>query len=587
MGFKALSLSAHVLQTLEAEGYSMPTPIQAQAIPHILAGKDVLGVAQTGTGKTAAFAVPIIERLLDPAHKILGAGEQPSEAHNVAKAARKIRALILSPTRELAGQIEESFKTYGRGTSLRETVVYGGVSAHWQIKALFHGVDVLVATPGRLLDLMSQGYVDLRYVQTLVLDEADQMLDMGFIDPIRKIVARTPATRQSLMFSATMPPEIRKLADTILKDPVTVQVSPVSSTVGTIDQSVYFVDKGAKPSLLVKYIQDNGITRALVFTRTKHGADKVAKYLQKAGIRSAALHGNKTQGQRRKAMEQFVGQRPPVMVATDIAARGLDIDNVSHVVNYDLPNIPESYVHRIGRTGRAGASGFAVSFCDPEERAYLRNIERLTKQQIRVAGEAAAPAGTHSHRHEGHAAGGERREPRGPRGHVPGEKPAAVQHRKPQAAGHPLQSHGHRSAQGHAASHRPHGPRQEGAASHSPSHKPGHVATHKPAHAPTHKPVHLPHKPAQAGSHKPAHALTHKPAHAPTHKPAHPAASHKPAHAPARPYQGPASARTTSSHPAPRQGGFKPAGGRKQWGPASRNQGGGRANPHGRSRFGR
>src|SRR4051812_43766298 len=368
MGFSALSLSPHILATLEAEGYSKPTPIQAEAIPLILAGKDVMGVAQTGTGKTAAFAVPIIQRLLDPTHKIAGAGNFESDAHNVAKAARKIRCLVLTPTRELAQQIEESFKTYGAGTSLRHTVVYGGVSAHWQVKALFHGVDVLVATPGRLLDLMGQGYIDLRYVQTLVLDEADQMLDMGFIAPIRQIVSKLPAKRQSLMFSATMPTEIRKLADTILHNPETVQVTPIASTVQTIDQSVYFVDKGAKPSLLVKYLNDNGITRALVFTRTKHGADKVSRYLEKSGIRAAALHGNKTQGQRRRALEAFTSQKPPVMVATDVAARGLDIDNVSHVINYDLPNIPESYVHRIGRTGRAGASGFAVSFCDPEER---------------------------------------------------------------------------------------------------------------------------------------------------------------------------------------------------------------------------
>ena len=586
MGFKALSLSAHILQTLEAEGYSMPTPIQAQAIPHILAGKDVLGVAQTGTGKTAAFAVPIIHRLLDSPNKIHGAGEQPSEAHNVAKAARKIRALVLSPTRELAGQIEESFKTYARGTSLRQTVLFGGVSAHWQVKALFHGVDILVATPGRLLDLMGQGYVDLRYVQTLVLDEADQMLDMGFIDPIRKIVARTPAKRQTLMFSATMPSEIRKLADTILTDPVTVQVSPVSSTVVKIDQSVYFVEKGAKASLLVKYIQDNGITRALVFTRTKHGADKVSKYLSKAGIRAAALHGNKTQGQRRKAMEAFVSQRPPILVATDIAARGLDIDNVSHVVNYDLPNIPESYVHRIGRTGRAGASGFAVSFCDPDERGYLRNIERLTKQQIRIEGATVpAPAGTHAaghrneHRSEAHAPSPDRREPRGPRGLIPGEKPAPVQHRKSHAPSHPLHSQG--------ANHRP---------AHAPSHKPTHAPTHKPAHAPTHKPAQAatnrPHAPSHkphAPAHKP-HAPSHTQSHTPTHKPAH--TTHKPTHAPAhnaapRPHHGPASARTTSSHPAPRQGGFKPAGGRKPWGPASRNQGGKTGNPYGRSRFAR
>jgi ATP-dependent RNA helicase RhlE len=451
MGFKALSISAHILQTLEAQGYSIPTPIQAAAIPHILAGKDVMGVAQTGTGKTAAFALPIIQRLLDPAHKIIGAGDHPSDAHNVAKTARKIRALILSPTRELASQIEESFKTYGQGTSLRQTVLFGGVSSHWQIKALFHGVDILVATPGRLLDLMGQGYVDLRYVQTLVLDEADQMLDMGFIAPIRQIVSKIPAKRQSLMFSATMPTEIRKLADTILRNPETVQVSPIASTVVTIDQSVYFVDKGAKPSLLVKYLNDNGITRALVFTRTKHGADKVSRYLEKSGIRAAALHGNKSQGQRRRAMEAFTSQRPPVMVATDVAARGLDIDNVSHVINYDLPNIPESYVHRIGRTGRAGASGFAVSFCDPEERTFLRDIERLTKQSIRaVGGHVAAPSGTHQRED-----------------HRPAARPHPVSHPRPAHA--PVT---HKPAAAHALTHKP--------AAHAPTHTPAAQPQHQP-----------------------------------------------------------------------------------------------------------
>jgi ATP-dependent RNA helicase RhlE len=488
MGFKALSLSPQLLQTLETEGYAHPTPIQAEAIPHVLAGKDVLGVAQTGTGKTAAFAVPIIHRLLDPAHKILHAGEQPSEAHNVAKAARKIRSLILSPTRELASQIEESFKTYGRGTSLRYAVIFGGVSAHWQIKSLFHGVDVVVATPGRLLDLMMQGYVDLRYVQTFVLDEADQMLDMGFIHDIRKIVAKLPAKRQNLLFSATMPGEIRRLADDILKHPVTVQVTPVASTVKTIEQSAYYVDKGAKPALLVKYIQDNGISRALVFTRTKHGADRVARYLEKSGIRAAALHGNKTQGQRRKAMESFTSSKPPILVATDIAARGLDIDEVSHVVNYDVPNIPETYVHRIGRTGRAGASGTAVSFVDAEEREYLRDIERLTKHKIAIVGEAQAPAGTH-------AAGGECR-PQGPSGS--GHRPIANKpnqgangegHRQPRGEHRPAAGGGRPAHGGHAGG----------------GHKPG---TGRPAHAPSHKPAG---RPQSAGGHSHSQSHSHAP----------------------------------------------------------------------------
>jgi ATP-dependent RNA helicase RhlE len=468
MGFKALSLSAHILQTLETEGYATPTPIQAEAIPHVLAGKDVLGVAQTGTGKTAAFALPIIQRLLDPAHKILHAGEQPSEAHNTAKAARKIRSLILSPTRELASQIEESFKTYGRGTSLRYSVIFGGVSAHWQVKSLFHGVDVVVATPGRLLDLMMQGYVDLRYVQTFVLDEADQMLDMGFINDIRKIISKLPVKRQNLLFSATMPTEIRRLADDILRNPVTVAVTPVASTVQKIEQSVYYVDKGAKPSMLVKYIQDNGISRALVFTRTKHGADKVARYLDKAGIRASALHGNKTQGQRRRAMDLFKSQKPPILVATDIAARGLDIDDISHVVNYDVPNIPETYVHRIGRTGRAGASGTAVSFVDHEEREYLRDIERLTKQKINVVGEVQAPRGTHAGLHAAptplHVTPGAERRPQGPSGS--GHRPIA---NKPNAGAN---GQGHRSGgggHGHGGGH-PSAPRTQHSSGHRPTH---------------------------------------------------------------------------------------------------------------------
>ncbi|HEY7120569.1 MAG TPA: DEAD/DEAH box helicase [Tepidisphaeraceae bacterium] len=483
MGFKALSLSAQILHTLEAEGYAHPTPIQSQAIPHVLAGKDVLGVAQTGTGKTAAFAVPIIHRLLEPAHKVpSSSSDSTEEAHNVAKSARKIRALILSPTRELAGQIEQSFKTYARGTPLRHTVIFGGVSAHWQVKALYHGVDVLVATPGRLLDLMSQGYVDLRHVQTFVLDEADQMLDMGFIHDIRRIVAKLPQHRQTLLFSATMPEEIRQLADSILKHPVTVQVTPVASTVATIQQSVYLVEKGAKRSLLVKYLNDNGITRALVFTRTKHGADKVARHLEQSGIHAKALHGNKTQGQRKRAMEAFVSQRPPILVATDIAARGLDIDDVSHVVNFDVPNIPETYVHRIGRTGRAGASGTAVTFCDPDERQYLRDIERLTKNKIPVLGEIHAPAGTHSGNGES-----------APRTHHP--RPAA--HHKPPS--HPKPAAHHKPASHHRAAPTP---------QHKPEHRQAHAhPTHKPAARP--HPVggsgHRPHAPGGGGAPRPHH----------------------------------------------------------------------------------
>jgi ATP-dependent RNA helicase RhlE len=414
MSFASLELSPHILKTLASEGYEKPTPIQAGAIPVVLAGRDLLGIAQTGTGKTAAFALPIIHKLSEhrpapsphkpaphtPAHDPSlphGGKYAPQGIHapKVSHGARKIRALILSPTRELAGQIEQSFKTYGQGTTLRVAVVFGGVSAHWQIKALYHGVDVLVATPGRLLDLMNQGFVDLSHVQHFVLDEADQMMDMGFIHDIRKVVAKLPKQRQTLLFSATMPDGIRHLANDILHHPATVAVTPVASTVSTIDQSVYHVQKGDKPSLLVKYVSDNGITRMLVFTRTKHGADKVARHLDKAGIPAAALHANKTQGQRRRAMERFKSDAPPVLVATDIAARGLDIDAVSHVVNYDVPNVPETYVHRIGRTARAGASGNAVSFCSAEEQPFLRDIERLIKQKIRAVNapsKAEAPA---------------------------------------------------------------------------------------------------------------------------------------------------------------------------------------------------
>jgi ATP-dependent RNA helicase RhlE len=346
-------------------------------------------------------------------------------------------------------------------------VIFGGVSAHWQVKSLFHGVDVVVATPGRLLDLMMQGYVDLRYVQTLVLDEADQMLDMGFINDIRKIISKLPVKRQNLLFSATMPTEIRRLADDILRNPVTVAVTPVASTVQKIEQSVYYVDKGAKPSMLVKYIQDNGISRALVFTRTKHGADKVARYLDKAGIRASALHGNKTQGQRRRAMDLFKSQKPPILVATDIAARGLDIDDISHVVNYDVPNIPETYVHRIGRTGRAGASGTAVSFVDHEEREYLRDIERLTKQKINVVGEVQAPRGTHAGLHAAptplHVTPGAERRPQGPSGS--GHRPIA---NKPNAGAN---GQGHRSGggHGHGGGH-PSAPRTQHSSGHRPTH---------------------------------------------------------------------------------------------------------------------
>jgi ATP-dependent RNA helicase RhlE len=371
MTFQTLGLSEPLLKAVASEGYSIPTPIQRDAIPHVLAGRDLLGCAQTGTGKTAAFALPILHRLSEAACRAKSHGRAP-------------RVLVISPTRELASQISQSFSVYGRGTRLLQAVVYGGVSQLPQERALRKGVDILIATPGRLLDLMNQGIVDLRAVETFVLDEADRMLDMGFMPDIRRIIAKLPSKRQTLFFSATMPPDIRQLADTLLRDPVTVKVPAVSAAADTVEQSVYLVDKRNKPTLLKHVLAQRPVSRALVFTRTKHGADKVALQLGRAGIRAAAIHGDKTQSARQKALESFKSQHPPILVATDVAARGLDIDNVSHVINYDVPNIPETYVHRIGRTGRAGASGVAVSFVSGEERSDLKAIERLIKQSITV-----------------------------------------------------------------------------------------------------------------------------------------------------------------------------------------------------------
>ena len=369
MTFSDLALHPDLLRAVTAEGYQTPTPIQVDAIPAILAGSDIMGCAQTGTGKTAAFALPILHQLIPT---ISASGHRP------------IRTLVLAPTRELAAQIHVSFNSYGRFTGLRYAVIFGGVKQGRQVADLKAGVDVLVATPGRLLDLMNQGFVRFDSLQHLVLDEADNMLDMGFIHDIRKIISRIPKKRQTLMFSATMPPEIRALADTILRSPVRVQVAKLSSVVDTVDHSVIFADKAQKPSLLVHYLRSSGFDRVLVFSRTKHGADRIARGLVRCGIRAAAIHGNKSQNARTRAMSEFKSAQPPVLVATDIAARGLDIDEISHVVNYDLPNVPETYVHRIGRTGRAGESGTAISFCDSEERDYLRDIERLIRKPVRV-----------------------------------------------------------------------------------------------------------------------------------------------------------------------------------------------------------
>ena len=377
MKFSDLKLSDVILRAVEHEGYETPTPIQAQAIPHIVEGKDVLGCAQTGTGKTAAFSLPILHRL----H-----ASQASVPHPNQHKHRPIRALILSPTRELALQIDESIRTYGGHTHLRSACIFGGVSQGAQTRALKNGVDIVVATPGRLMDLMEQGYVDLSHVEVFVLDEADRMLDMGFIQPIRMISSKVPKKRQTLLFSATMPKEIRHLADSLLTNPVSVQVAAVAATPDLVEQSVYFVSKREKPALLIGFLQSTRIERALVFTRTKHGADRVTKDLNRAGIRADAIHGNKRQNVRQRTLADFKSGKTWVLVATDIAARGIDVDGITHVVNYELPNEPETYVHRIGRTARAGTSGEAIAFCDrsSEERDYLKWIEKLIRKPIRV-----------------------------------------------------------------------------------------------------------------------------------------------------------------------------------------------------------
>jgi ATP-dependent RNA helicase RhlE len=365
--FTDTGLSEPLLKALADEKYETPTPIQAQAIPHVMAGRDLLGIAQTGTGKTAAFALPILHRL--------AADPRPAPR-------KGCRALILSPTRELASQIAQSFKAYGRHLKLTSAVVFGGVSPHAQVQTMARGVDVLVATPGRLMDHIGSRAISLEQVEIFVLDEADQMLDLGFIVPIRKLVRMLPAKRQNLFFSATMPGEIGKLASELLHDPVKVAVTPVATTVDKVDQKVLFVDTPHKRALLAELLGDESIKRTLVFTRTKHGADRVVRHLDACKIPSAAIHGNKSQSQRERALNAFRNGHTRVLVATDIAARGIDVDGVTHVINFDLPNVPESYVHRIGRTARAGASGSAISFCDGEERAYLRSIEKLIRQQI-------------------------------------------------------------------------------------------------------------------------------------------------------------------------------------------------------------
>jgi len=374
--FSELGLISPLLRAVAAENYTKPTPIQSQAIPHLLGGRDLLGCAQTGSGKTAAFALPILQRLA---------------ATDRRAAPRTPRALVLAPTRELALQIRDSFRVYGRNLRLTSTTVYGGVGQDRQVQDLTRGVEIVVATPGRLLDLMGQGYVRLGSLEAFVLDEADRMLDMGFIDDIRKIIRALPANRQTMLFSATIPNEIAGLARSILKDPVSVSIAPVASTAPRIDESVVFVEKAAKAAALRDVLARPGVSRALIFTRTKHGADRLVRQLRNYEIKAGALHGNKTQGARQRTLEDFRSGRVPFLVATDIAARGIDVDGITHIVNYDLPDEAAVYIHRIGRTARAGASGTAISFCSWEEMDNLRDIERLIKRRVPVVDSRGEP----------------------------------------------------------------------------------------------------------------------------------------------------------------------------------------------------
>lgn len=370
MTFEEFNLNKNILKAVSEMGYTNPTPIQEQAIPIILEGTDLIGCAQTGTGKTAAFAIPMINHLLNSEEK--------------SKRSKKVRALVITPTRELAIQIGENFDAYATHTNITQTTIFGGVSQVAQVNQLRRGVDILVATPGRLLDLQNQGHLDLSHLHYLVLDEADQMLDMGFIHDIKKIIKLVPKKRQTLLFSATMPKAIRELADNFLNKPKSVSVAVISSTAETVEQEIYFVEKANKRKLLAHLIENENLSNVLAFTRTKHGADNVAKFLKKSGIKAEAIHGGKSQNARQRVLESFKNQQLTVLVATDIAARGIDIDQLPFVVNFDLPNIPESYVHRIGRTGRAGNTGLAISFCDTEERAYWKDIMKLTQSDVKV-----------------------------------------------------------------------------------------------------------------------------------------------------------------------------------------------------------
>lgn len=370
MLFEDLSLSNSIQRAVHEEGYTSPTPIQEKAIPHILAGKDLVGCAQTGTGKTAAFAIPIIHNL----HRIVGSSKKQKE----------IRCLVVTPTRELAVQIGESFDTYGKYTNLRQLTIFGGVSQVPQVDQLKKGVDILIATPGRLLDLHKQGFVDFDHLHYLVLDESDLMLDMGFINDVRKIVKLVPTNRQTLLFSATMPMAIRELADTFLNKPEYVSVTPISSTAEIIEQQIYFVDKSDKRALLYHLIRNENLSNVLVFVRTKHGADNVVKALKKHGVNAEAIHGDKSQTARQRVLDHFKNKEISVLVATDIAARGIDIESLPYVINFDLPNIPETYVHRIGRTGRAGNGGISISFCGKDEEPYWKDIQKLIKVNVKT-----------------------------------------------------------------------------------------------------------------------------------------------------------------------------------------------------------
>jgi ATP-dependent RNA helicase RhlE len=377
MLFEDLSLSKSIQKAVYEEGYTHPTPIQEQSIPLILSGRDLIGCAQTGTGKTAAFAIPIIHQL----HRIVGSS----------KKAKEIRALIVTPTRELAVQIGQNFDTYAKYTNLTQITLFGGVSQIPQVDTLKKGVDVVIATPGRLLDLHKQGFINLDHLHTLVLDEADQMLDMGFINDVKKIVKLTPKNRQTLLFSATMPIAIRELAEMFLKDPAKVEVSPVSSTAEKVEQRIYFVEKGEKRNLLYHLIKNENLSDVLVFSRTKHGADNVVKALRKKNIAAEAIHGDKSQNARQRVLEAFKNKEVGVLVATDIAARGIDIDQLPFVINFDLPNIPETYVHRIGRTGRAGNGGIAISFCSKDEHPYWKDIQKLIKVDVKTISDHPYP----------------------------------------------------------------------------------------------------------------------------------------------------------------------------------------------------